>query len=129
MIKVGDMISELRKDRNLNQKDLAKICNVSIATISHYESGTNFPDIKMVTFLADFFGVSIDYLVGRTRFKMDWDTFKKKVKLANGTDTSVDEAFSEFIALSEESKSEILNLMNLFKLRDDIRNSKIKLSL
>ncbi len=64
---VGDLLSELRLDNKLKQKDVAKFLNVSIATISHYESGVNMPDLETLVKLANFYGVSVDYLLGRIR--------------------------------------------------------------
>lgn len=59
-------LRELRKEHNLTQKEVAKVINVTIATISKYELGIIEPDHKATEILADYFDVSIDYLLGRT---------------------------------------------------------------
>jgi transcriptional regulator with XRE-family HTH domain len=118
---LGALISELRLDRNMNQKDLARILNVSVATISHYESEKNFPDVNMLVQIADFFGVSVDYLLGRTRIRMDFNTFHHEVRMLDGSITSADVVMEHFLKLSDRSQSDILNLMNLFQIRDDLR--------
>lgn len=56
-------LRELRKVKGVYQKDLAIILNVSESAISQYEKGLREPDIQTLCALADFFGVSIDYLV------------------------------------------------------------------
>jgi repressor LexA len=56
----------LRTEKGLTQKDLAKILNVRNTTISKYELKEREPDIKTLRALSDFFGVSIDYLIGKT---------------------------------------------------------------
>ncbi len=122
---LGDMISELRQDHKMNQKDLAKILNVSIATISHYESGINSPDIATIIKIADYFGVSVDYLLGRTRLKMDFETFKREVRLLDGSTISAEKVMELFFKLSDKSQVDIINLMNLFELRDSIRHNEI----
>lgn len=59
-------IRDLRNDRGLTQEDVAKILNVSQNTYSQYEIGiTRFP-LDAVVKLAEFYGVSVDYLVGLT---------------------------------------------------------------
>lgn len=58
-------IQELRKKKSLQQKALAIELKVSQATISSWELGEKQPSSKNVARLADFFGVSIDYLLGR----------------------------------------------------------------
>ena len=55
----------LRKDRKLTLKDLANFMNVSTQTIMNWENNIYEPDINNLVKLADFFDVSIDYLVGR----------------------------------------------------------------
>ena len=61
---LGDRLSKLRQERNLSQRELGEIILVSGYTISAYELGRSDPsdDIKMR--LAEFFDVSIDYLIG-----------------------------------------------------------------
>lgn len=59
-------IKELRKASHLTQEDLGKIIGVSKYAILLYEKGKNCPEMKGLVGLADYFGVSIDYLVGRT---------------------------------------------------------------
>lgn len=61
---LGAMIQELRKDRNLDQKDLAKLLHVSIATVSNYETEKHMPSIETLVKLSEIFNVSTDYLLG-----------------------------------------------------------------
>ena len=58
-------ISDLREDRDLRQSDLAKATGIDQRTISNYETGKTAPDAYALIKLADFFQVSLDYLVGR----------------------------------------------------------------
>ena len=61
----GERLKTLRKERKISQKDLAKYLDISVRGYQFYESEDNEPNIKMLTKLADFYDVSIDYLVGR----------------------------------------------------------------
>ena len=54
---------ELRKKNNLRQEDLARLLNVSRATISYYESKAKNPTTEFVQKISDFFNVSIDELL------------------------------------------------------------------
>ena len=59
-------IRNLRIDRGLTQKQIAEILNVKQNTYSQYEIGVlNYP-IDVLIKLADYYGVSVDYLLGRT---------------------------------------------------------------
>ena len=60
-------IRDLREDRDLRQSDLAQATGIDQRTISNYETGKSNPDSYALIKLADFFNVSIDYLVGRTQ--------------------------------------------------------------
>jgi methanogenic corrinoid protein MtbC1/DNA-binding XRE family transcriptional regulator len=64
----GLQLKKIRKERGLRQKDLAELFDVAQSTIANYEQGIRFPDEEMLRKLADFFGVSTDYLLGRTEF-------------------------------------------------------------
>lgn len=61
-----ERLTALRVKQKLRQKDLAERLNVSAATISNYENAIRYPDIEMLVRIADYFGVSTDYMLGRT---------------------------------------------------------------
>ena len=59
-------IKELREDRDLRQIDLSNATGIDQKTISNYETGKTNPDSWAIIKLADFFGVTCDYLLGLT---------------------------------------------------------------
>ena len=62
-------IRNLREDRDLSQEDLAAFLQVHQTTYSSYELGKLGLPIESLSMLADFYGVSTDYLLGRTDIK------------------------------------------------------------
>ena len=62
----GERLSELRKDNGLTQKDLAEILGVSENSISLYERNINTPDDELKVKIANYFNVSLNYLLGAT---------------------------------------------------------------
>lgn len=58
-------LREIRKQHNKSQKMVATDLNLNNTTYSNYEIGKREPDIKMLCKLADYFGVSLDYLCER----------------------------------------------------------------
>jgi len=64
-ILVAERIKELMKDGELNQVRLAEKVGIKQNTISSWLSGKKQPSIESLWRLADYFGVDIDYLVGR----------------------------------------------------------------
>ena len=59
-------IRDLRIDRGLTQAQVAEVLHVSQNTYSQYEIGTTRYPLDVVVTLAEFYGVSVDYLVGLT---------------------------------------------------------------
>lgn len=59
-------LRELRRSKKINMKELGKIIGVSEGAVSLYENGKRKPDYETLTALADYFGVSTDYLLERT---------------------------------------------------------------
>lgn len=59
-----NVIKELRQKRGITQEELGKILNVQKATISKYETGRIIPDVPTILKMANFFNVSINYLLG-----------------------------------------------------------------
>ncbi|MBO5572273.1 MAG: helix-turn-helix transcriptional regulator [Ruminococcus sp.] len=59
-------LKELRKKRHMTQQRLAIELSMSQNTISRYETGEREADYKTLILLADYFQVSIDYLLERT---------------------------------------------------------------
>lgn len=61
-----DRIRLLREDHNYTQKTMAEKLHVSQATYSRYESGMLDISIQGLILLADLYGVSVDYILGRS---------------------------------------------------------------
>ena len=59
-------LKELREERGLSQQKLAEILNTSQQTIFKYEKTLVEPDIETLISMADFFEVSVDYLIGNS---------------------------------------------------------------
>ena len=59
-------IRAIREDRDLKQKDLAKMLNVSQNTYSQYETGVISLTAEVLVKLADYYDVTVDYLLDRT---------------------------------------------------------------
>ena len=62
--KIGDIIADLRKERNIRQDELAEYVGVTAQAVSKWENG-GMPDCELLPKIADFFGVSVDMLFGR----------------------------------------------------------------
>ena len=71
-------LRDLREDMDLYQNDIADYLHCSQVTYSRYELGTREIPLESLNALADFYGVSIDYLMGRTDEKKPYPPKRKQ---------------------------------------------------
>ena len=62
-------LRDLREDRDLSQREVAKLLEMSQTGYSKYETGENDIPTSVLQRLSDFYNVSVDYLLGRTNQK------------------------------------------------------------
>ena len=59
-------IQDLRTDADMSQKQLSEILHISQRSYSHYETGSRNIPVEMLIRLANYYDISVDYLIGRT---------------------------------------------------------------
>ena len=62
----SEAMSALRREQGLSQRKAASELHISQALLSHYENGAREPGLEFVVRACDYYGVSADYLLGRT---------------------------------------------------------------
>lgn len=77
----GDRLKELREESRLTRGDLSDRLKVSYSTVSKYETNVRFPDKETLVFLADFFNVSLDYLLCRTSIRETAEKLQDRSKI------------------------------------------------
>ncbi|EAC2891633.1 helix-turn-helix transcriptional regulator [Listeria monocytogenes] len=99
----GNRLKQLRKNNNKTQEDISKILGISRGAYSHIENGRNEPDMETIVKLANIFGVSTDYLLGRSNNGFI-DTIAAHID-PNATE----EEMEEILAYIEEKRKEYAN--------------------
>ncbi|HAA4247508.1 TPA_asm: transcriptional regulator [Listeria monocytogenes] len=99
----GKRLKQLRKNNNKTQEDISKILGISRGAYSHIENGRNEPDMETIVKLANIFGVSTDYLLGRSNNGFI-DTIAAHID-SNATE----EEMEEILAYIEEKRKEYAN--------------------
>ena len=84
---IGKNIRRLRREKELPQEEVAAHLGISFQAISKWETNSSYPDISLLPIIADYFGVSVDYLIGH-------DT-SKQIEEINNTCAHVSELFSK----------------------------------
>lgn len=103
MTKIGNKITELRKQKGWSQGELANQISASREAIGKYERGEAIPSVETAKNIADIFDVSLDYLVG--------DVLKPSF------DKRMVERLQDFELLSEQDREHLFALLDAF-LRD-----------
>ena len=80
-----ERLKKLRKKEKLTQKDIATFLNISQPAYQQFESGKKKMNLETMEKLADYFNVSIDYLLGKT----DIPDFDLEIDIDNAIDNSV----------------------------------------
>ena len=71
MIKLGEKIKSLRKQKNISQEVFATYLGVSFQAVSKWENGNTMPDVTMIPAIASFFSVSTDELFDFNLFETE----------------------------------------------------------
>lgn len=102
---IGTRIKSLREESGLTQLAFAKILNINNSTLCQYESGDRVPSDDIKGRIADYFCVSMDYLLGRTNIR-------EKLPTASG-ELSDDEQrlLNAYRAASGKRKEAVLDLL------------------
>lgn len=118
-MEVGEILAELRKERNLGQKELAAYLSLSTGTISNYENGVHSPDLHTLCRLADYFGVTTDYLLNRTDYRYDLNKMNRRVN----RDYTLSEVVDAILACNENSVNHLMEYALFLQSRQDERDA------
>lgn len=107
----NNTFKELRLQRAMSQKQLARELNCSQSTVGYWESGERIPSFDKLQSIANFFGVTVDYLLGREeeRDPTKLDDFSYAL-------------FNETKDLTEEDKQQLMDMAKFLRMRKIIKN-------
>lgn len=108
---ISSNLKKLRTEKGLTQEELSKILNINRATYAHYETGRREPDAQTLKLFAEYFNVSLDYLMGLTDIR---NPYTSTDKISNALDD--DKELSEFWNILKERE----DLKLLFKQTKDL---------
>ena len=112
MAQLGKILAKLRQERRLTKEQLGQVLCVSAGTISNYEKDVHLPDADKLIMLADYFHVSTDYLLGRTRIQETQTDFQKKILENKMTFT----AFNTFLNLPKDLQQSFAHILSSLEL-------------
>lgn len=110
--KLSDRLKMLREEPGISQYKLAEHLNLSRGLLSNYEQGSREPDYDTLILIADYYRVSIDYLLGITNVR------KRLIDIREQKEN--DKMMEDICNLSPQSITELKQYLKLLKLRDDM---------
>ncbi len=99
MIKIGEFLKQLRKEKNLTQEQFAEILHVSGRTVSRWETGRNMPDISILIQIAEFYSIQMEEILNGE-------------KMSGGMDKEMNETLSMAADYSKFEKEKIMKAGN-----------------
>jgi transcriptional regulator with XRE-family HTH domain len=111
---LGSRLRQLRKERNLSLKDIAAYLDVTVSTISNYEKDVYTPDLTTLRILGDFYGVSIDYMMGRTDYYHSIDTLNCSIS----PNLTIEEFIKLVCSMSQQNIIALIDYTELLRLRE-----------
>ncbi|PFL68860.1 helix-turn-helix domain-containing protein [Bacillus anthracis] len=116
----GNKLNFLRKEKKLRQEDMAKHLGIARTTYAMYEQGNREPDYDTLQKLADFFDVSVDYLLGRTEKRHNKESSSKEfIK-----ESKLNLWFKDIEDASPEKLEELKQFWEFIKHKESNRESK-----
>lgn len=107
MATFAERLKNERLNKNLNQTQLAESLFLDRTSISKYENGKQIPETPTLEKLAEFFGISIDYLLGKSDLR-NYDEIDDNATIALHSEYDYDE-------LPDEARKEIENFIKYMK--------------
>lgn len=109
-----DILRGMREDRDLTQSDIAQVLGTRQTYYSRYETGEHEVPTRVLDTLADYYGVSVDYLLGRTDSVLGVDALNHPVTL----ERTAGRLLSEILALNEKNRQAVVDYVELQTIRE-----------
>lgn len=123
MSSLAKRIKQLREEKQLTQEQFGKIFGIVKSTVSLYESGKSTPDDELKKRIAEYFNVSLDYLMGVSDIR---NPYKEEDEKLSDLDKFLLElkkkAIERGIEFNEDSVDDLLDLYEFIKSRNKKSN-------
>lgn len=115
---IKDQLKTIREEKGLSRKDVAEKAGIPYTTYVKYETGEREPVLSSLMKLADFYQISLDYLVGRAP---QTDPMKP---LVSQSDLSAEAQEALYLSLPEEARAIVLQVMRMMRENRRIKQTK-----
>lgn len=118
---IGDILKELRLKRQLTSEQLCERLGIKGGSYRNYERNDRKPDYDTLVKLADYYGVSTDYILGRPNAKAPKDPFDE----IETVDEMEKDLIKEWLNLDEKSRKSFLDVLRKIVIKEEARNKPV----
>jgi len=111
------LIREIREDRDLTQKEVAKALGIAQQYYSKYETGEYELPVRHLIGLAKLYNLNTDYILGLTQYQCNWDKLNEPF-LDNIT---VSKLMSDILSLSPNGRKSLIEFIEFLKFKERIK--------
>ena len=114
-----EILSRLRRERQLSQRTAASALHISQALLSHYENGLREPGLAFVDTACRYYHVSADYLLGRSAVRTGFADAELPAPLRSMTDSAIEalSALTEGLRSAPGSAEDVKSALSVFLFR------------
>ena len=109
---IADRLRELRAQKGVNQDTVAEACGISRVGLARYETNQRIPQVKIAARLADYYGVSVHYLLGEEDTKKESSQAQEK---APADDPLTEQIMAKARTMNEDELRQLLRIMDAVK--------------
>lgn len=107
MTSISDRLKLLRSQKDVNQDVVAEACNMSRIALARYETGARIPRSENAARLADYYGVTVDYILGREEAQLPAQ------EKAPADDPLTEQIMAKAQKMSDKGRLKLLKLIDL----------------
>lgn len=120
-------LKELRKEHKKLQREIAEVINCSQAVYSRYESEEREPSSDILATLANYYGVTVDYILDREQQNKKPTVVSESNGVTDSSQRSpeaqaiIDEIMAKILAIPDDAKIQVLNFADFIKTQEDAK--------
>ncbi len=111
-MEMGETLRYLRDSKGFSQEYVGDLLGIKQSSYSAYENGKADMPVSYLRILADFYGVTADYILGRTDYSVFPDIMQARIG-----DATAGKLVTEILSLSSRGKALLLEALDLLKLK------------
>ncbi len=119
---INELLRGLRVDRDLKQSDIAEMIGTTQQQYSRYETGESDLPLHAFRILADYYGVSADYLMGRVKWANNVPGLERTVI----KDYTAEDALNDILSLGADGRAAVVEYITLQKMKQSCERKKEK---